>query len=151
MITENTPYGTMLEDKHRPGHFSGMLTVVLKLFLLIKPARAYFGEKDYQQFKLIKDMSKAFLLEVEVISCPTIRNQYGFPFSSRNNLLSSNELTKASLFSELLNSGLKTQDIKSQLEQEDFKVDYIEEYDSRRFGAVRFKNVRLIDNIKVEE
>jgi pantoate--beta-alanine ligase len=147
MITPNTYCSKILEGEHRPNHFTGMLTIVLKLFLIIKPSRAYFGEKDYQQFKLIKDMSEAFLLDLEIICCPTIRNKYGLPFSSRNNLLTSDELSQASLFSKLLLSKLEPKEIKNQLEQKDFQIDYIEEYNNRRFGAVKFNNVRLLDNV----
>src|SRR6185437_14625833 len=62
---------------HRPGHFDGVLTVVMKLLQLVRPARAYFGEKDYQQLLLIKDMTKAFFMPVEIVACPTVREDDG--------------------------------------------------------------------------
>ena len=87
-IKSEHPLSKILEGKSRPGHFNGMLTIVLKLLLLIKPHNAYFGEKDYQQYVLINEMTKAYLIDTNIISCPTIRDKDGLPKSSRNNNLS---------------------------------------------------------------
>ena len=148
-VTENSEYSLMLEGASRTGHFTGVLTIVLKLLLITSPTRVYFGEKDYQQLHLVREMAKAFLLDTEIISCPTIRNEDGLPLSSRNNRLSEIELKKAALFPELLSSNLVSSAVKTELESVGFMVYYIEEYEGRRFGAVKLWNVRLIDNIRM--
>ena len=83
-----------MEGKHRPGHFDGVLTVVMKLLVGIAPSKSYFGEKDYQQYCLIRDMAKSFLIETKIVACPTVRNPDGLAESSRNSLLSPSALKK---------------------------------------------------------
>lgn len=144
---EETEISQIMEGQSRSGHFDGVLTIVLKLFILTQPKRAYFGEKDYQQLKLIQGMSKAFLLDIEIIACPTIYHPRGLPYSSRNNRLSQQQFEKAQLFPQLLRCGQSTQNIQQQLENKGFKVDYIEDHWGRRFGAVYIDDVRLIDNV----
>lgn len=144
---EETEVSKIMEGQYRSGHFAGMLTIVIKLFILIKPQRAYFGEKDYQQLKLIEGMADAFLLDIEIIACPTIYHPRGLPLSSRNNRLSSQQFAKAQLFPKLLRSGESVENIQQQLENNGFKVDYIEDHWGRRFGAVYIDDVRLIDNV----
>ncbi len=139
----------ILCGEYRPGHFDGVLTVVLKLLNIIRADRAYFGEKDYQQYKLIDGMCRAFFLDVEIIPCPTVREDDGLAMSSRNLLLKSEEREHAVKFSKLLQSNKLPQQIKAELENLGFKVDYIEEIDGRRFGAVYIGKVRLIDNVKI--
>src|SRR3990167_9661252 len=85
-ITETTLSQT-LEGAHRPGHFTGMLTVVLKLLQWVRPSRAYYGEKDYQQLLLIKKMASALFLQTKIVGCPTIRDHDQLALSSRNNRL----------------------------------------------------------------
>lgn len=80
--------GQILCGKSRPGHFRGVLTVVLKLFTAVNPHRAYFGEKDYQQLSLIRRMVSDFHLDVEVVAMPTVREPDGLAASSRNAYLS---------------------------------------------------------------
>ena len=96
-LTESYLSGIM-EGEHRPGHFDGVLTVVLKLLLLFRPSRVYFGEKDYQQLQLIKGLVSAFFLETSVVSCPTVRNDAGLALSSRNRRLSEKQRQQATLF-----------------------------------------------------
>jgi len=143
-----TNFSKELCGAQREGHFEGVLTVVMKLVNIVNPHRAYFGEKDFQQYKLIKGMSEAFFMNVEIISSPTIREKDGLALSSRNLLLSGNDRKKAVKFPELLMSGQSDEEVNSQLEEEGFKVDYIKTLDGRRFGAVILGNVRLIDNVK---
>lgn len=137
-----------LEGEFRPGHFNGMLTVVLKLFNLIQPHRAYFGEKDYQQLLLIKKMVQALFLPIDVIACETKRAEDGLALSSRNSRLSTEARKKAALFPALLSSNLSLDEIKAQLIANEFSVDYIAESWGRRLGAVTLGGVRLIDNVK---
>lgn len=141
---------TILEGAFRPGHFSGMLTVVLKLLLLINPTRSYLGEKDYQQLQLIKGLAQAFFLETEIIGCPTIRNEFGLPYSSRNNRLTKEQYQQSQYFPKIFHSSKNCDEIKNELIQRGFEVEYIEEQGNRRFAAVKIGDVRLIDNIEIK-
>ena len=142
-------FSKILCGKFRPGHFDGVLTVVLKLLNLVNPSRAYFGEKDYQQLKLIEGMVKAFFIDTKIISIPTVRTKEGLALSSRNIRLSEEQKIKAIDFPKSLASSLSNEKIKSHLRKKGFKVEYIEQIDNRRFGAVYLGNVRLIDNVKI--
>lgn len=143
-----TDLSKKLEGAKRKGHFEGVMTVVMKLLNIINPQRAYFGEKDYQQYKLIKGMTEAFHMNVEIIPSPIIREHDGLALSSRNLLLSKKDREKAPKFPELLMSEQSDKKVTAKLENEGFKVDYIKTLNERRFGAVFLGNVRLIDNVK---
>lgn len=145
-VSENE-FSRRLCGAHRPGHFDGVLTVVLKLFQLVKPKRAYFGEKDYQQLLLIKGMVEALFLPIEIIACPTIRDVDGLALSSRNVRLSAEDRRRAARFPELLRAAFSCDEIAARLRDEGFRVDYIEDDYGRRFGAVHLGQVRLIDNV----
>lgn len=147
-IVENN-LSKILCGKFRPGHFEGVLTVVMKLLNIIKPDRAYFGEKDFQQYLLIREMCKSFFIDVEIIACPTQRDFDGLALSSRNLLLSQEERILAKIFPSLLRSKKCTNEIKYELERLGIKVDYIEDFEGRRFGAVNIGSVRLIDNVQI--
>lgn len=142
-------FSKILCGSSRPGHFDGVLTVVLKLLNIIKAGKAYFGEKDYQQYNLIREMAEAFFLQTEILACPTVRDEDGLALSSRNLLLSDEERKLARNFPALLKSDKPIPQIIIELENLGIKVDYIEEYDGRRFGAIFAGKVRLIDNVKV--
>lgn len=131
----------ILEGAHRPGHFDGMLTVVLKLLNLARADRAYFGEKDFQQLELIKGLKQEFFLDTEIIACPTQRESNGLAMSSRNVRLKDHN--KAAQFPQLL----KHPNAKQELEKAGFEVDYVENWRGRTLGAVKLDNVRLIDNL----
>jgi pantoate--beta-alanine ligase len=141
----------ILEGVSRPGHFDGVLTVVMKLINIIRASRCYFGEKDFQQYQLIDGMCKAFFVPTEIIVCPTVRDADGLALSSRNRLLSAAEREKAALFPAWLKSGKKNEEVIQALEREGFKVDYVETIDSRRYGAVYLGQVRLIDNVSLDQ
>lgn len=99
------PVGAILEGAERPTHFRGVLTVVAKLFGLVRPDVAVFGEKDYQQLTLIRLMSRELCLGVEVVGCPTVREPDGLAMSSRNRYLTVTERDRAASISAALRSG----------------------------------------------
>ena len=132
---------------HRPGHFKGVLTVVMKLFQLVRPHKAYFGEKDFQQLQLIKGMVDAFFMDIDIQSGPTIRESDGLAMSSRNQKLAPKDRTKAVEFHKTLKGSATSKEATLQLNQLGFDVDYVEDYEGRRLGAVRMGEVRLIDNV----
>lgn len=134
---------------HRPGHFDGVLTIVMRLFQIIKPHKTFFGEKDFQQFLLIKDMSKAFFLDLEVIGVPTVREANGFALSSRNQRLTLEQKEFASNIYKTISKKISKEECLKELIRLGFKVEYLEDLYSRRFVAVQFHNVRLIDNVTI--
>jgi len=138
-----------LEGEFRPGHFTGMLTVVLKLLNLTQADRAYFGEKDFQQLMLVKKMAEALFLPVEIVACETVRAVSGLALSSRNARLDEKQRRKATLLSQLLMSDLSDECVKKQLEQDGFKVEYVSTKWGRRLAAAWLDKVRLIDNVPV--
>ena len=159
----------------RPGHFRGVATIVTKLFNLVQPDYACFGEKDFQQLQVIKTMARDLSIPVEVIGVPTMREVSGLAMSSRNGYLSEEQKTTATVLFKTLNtcaeqlkSGekdfVKLESLaKQSLEQAGLKPDYFEiaQRDTLKtatlkdtkfviLAAAYFGNVRLIDNIQVE-
>ena len=134
---------------HRPGHFDGVLSVVMKLLNIAKAHKAYFGEKDYQQFLLIKGMAEAFFINTEIIPCKLIRERDGLAMSSRNTLLTEEERIIAPKFYRHLSSAKSIDAVKNNLINDGFEIDYVEEIGRRRFGAVKLGKVRLIDNVEI--
>lgn len=132
---------------HRPGHFDGVLTVVMKLFNLVKPNQAYFGEKDYQQLALLKGMVAAFFLDVEIIACPIMREADGLAMSSRNVRLSADARKLAPQLYATLKDNSSLSEKRHQLNQSGFDVDYLEVMHDRLLVAASLDGVRLIDNV----
>jgi pantoate--beta-alanine ligase len=98
--------GGVLEGKTRPGHFRGVATIVAKLFNVVGPQRAYFGEKDYQQLKVIEQMVRDLFLDVEIVPCPTVREEDGLAMSSRNTRLTPDERKAATVLYRALHEGV---------------------------------------------
>lgn len=147
-VTENKE-SMELCGQSRPGHFDGVLSVVLRLFNIIQPQRVYFGEKDYQQLSLIKDMVKAFFLKIDVIPVATVREDNGLALSSRNTRLTANGKEKAMRFASILKTARNKDEAATRLNENQIDIDYIIEKSGRRFGAVFIDDVRLIDNVPI--
>ena len=143
----------ILEGKARPGHFSGMLTVVLKLLQITKPNNLYLGEKDYQQVMLIKQLVKDFFINTKVIVCPTQREPTGFPLSSRNKNLTSTDMEIANKVYEILKQDnfSNLEELTNKINSTRAKTEYIHALDNRVFLAFYIGKVRLIDNFLKEK
>lgn len=164
---------TVMEGKYRPGHFNGVAQIVSKLFDSVLPHKAYFGEKDFQQVAIIREMVRQLNSPVEIIACPIIREESGLARSSRNTLLTEEQRKKAALIAQVLtksttfaqtNTVAQTiQWVNEQfLHDEEFKMDYYEIVDGNTLQpisnwddsdfvvgciAIYLGKIRLIDNI----
>jgi len=168
------PLADELCGAHRPGHFQGVCTVVLKLFNLVQPRHAVFGKKDYQQLYLIKAMVRQFNLPIEILAGETVRAEDGLALSSRNGYLTPSERTEAPRLyavlqdiAEALQAGQRELPLlegagRRRLERYGWQVDYISIRDqatllppsaeSKAFvvlAAARLGRTRLIDNMEV--
>jgi pantoate--beta-alanine ligase len=142
--------GSILEGAHRPGHFRAVATVCLKLFNIVRPTLAFFGQKDAQQVAVVKRMVRDLNLDLEIRVVPTVRDADGLALSSRNARLSAEERARALT----LPRALLTKDLASAREALDgLDVDYVEivDFEPRVLAAaVRVGDTRLIDNVVVE-
>ncbi|MEI6524198.1 MAG: pantoate--beta-alanine ligase [Bacteroidota bacterium] len=167
---------TVMEGAYRPGHFKGVIMVVDLLFKLVKPHKAYFGEKDYQQLLVIKKLKETQNYSIQIVSCPIFREKDGLAYSSRNLLLSKENRAKAKIVPNVL---LHSIEMFKKLTIEDLKkwvevtvnsvsgvsLDYFEvvnqntlkpissqsgEEEIRFFIAVKIGGIRLIDNMIAE-
>ena len=164
---------TVMEGSFRPGHFNGVAQIVSKLFDAVKPDRAYFGEKDFQQLAIIRKMTKDMNYPIEIVACPIVREKDGLAMSSRNRRLSSQEREKAPQIAQLLAKSTTFDPVKSiqdtisyvtkgLAEYPTFKLEYYEIVDGDTLQpvenwddsghivgciAVFCGTVRLIDNI----
>lgn len=136
---------------YRPGHFDGVLTIVLKLLNLVRPARAYFGEKDWQQLQLVRGMAEAFFLDTEIVACPVVRAPDGLALSSRNARLDERQARLAPSLHRSLVESPTPGEAARRLAELGFDVDYVEDVEGRRLAAARLGEVRLIDNIALED
>ncbi|MDH4104050.1 MAG: pantoate--beta-alanine ligase, partial [Thermoleophilia bacterium] len=143
---------SILEGRFRPGHFRGVATAVLKLFEIVRPDRAYFGQKDAQQVQVVRQLIRDLALEIELRVLPTVRDSDGLALSSRNALLSPEERERALV----LPRALATRNVEAAraalAASNGLVVDYIEvaEFDPPVLaGAVRVGETRLIDNVSL--
>ena len=173
---EFPPTSTVMEGAKRPGHFNGVCQVVSRLFYITKPHNAYFGEKDWQQICVIKQLVKYLNLDINIIECPIIREESGLAMSSRNSLLTSEERAIAANIYRILKESVTKKDCLSvdELQQEvinsinavdQLEVEYFEIVDGNTLETVHSWNdspyivgcitvycgatpIRLIDHIK---
>ena len=143
--------GRRLEGEHRPGHFRGVATICLKLFNIVRPDRAYFGQKDAQQSAVVRRMVRDLDLEVKIRVVPTVRDADGLALSSRNAYLSPEERERALA----LPRALATKDAaQARARLKGLDVDYVEVADFEPCvlaAAVRIGKTRLIDNIVLDK
>ena len=171
------PLDTVMEGKYRPGHFNGVCQIVSKLFLIVEPTRAYFGEKDFQQLAIIREMVRQYPFNLQIVGCPIVREADGLALSSRNARLSAEQRKQALQISKTLFASVEYARTHSLAETKAFVEKNINEADGLRLeyfeivdgntlqtvGAwedssyivgcitVFCGDVRLIDNIKYKE
>lgn len=126
---EYPPVSTVMEGAHRPGHFNGVCQVVSRLFYIVRPDRAYFGEKDWQQIAVVKAMVRHLDLKVQIVECPIVRDEDGLARSSRNTLLKPEERAIAPKIYEVLKDSVEYGKKHSLKETHDFVVDKINAVD----------------------
>ena len=171
-FVEETSLSTTLEGKSRPGHFRGVCTVVAKLFNVLAPDAAVFGEKDFQQLTIIRRMVRDLNFKIDIIAVPTVRDEDGLACSSRNQYLNSDERKQAPVLHKALraaaNSGRKSASEIVALARKVIneaslaRIDYVEFVDAQTLQpvdmagpnnvlvvAVYFGKTRLIDNIRL--
>jgi len=165
-------FENILEGEFRPGHFYGVATVIEKLFRLLNPSSAYFGEKDFQQLLLIKILIKKLNLNIKIVGCETIRERDGLAMSSRNKLLSEKDRSIAANIPKILNfakkeySSVRLKELRKKVEEKFKDLDgckleyfeiidlskksiYLKESMKRIFISVWVGKIRLIDNISI--
>jgi pantoate--beta-alanine ligase len=154
---EETTQSAGMEGESRPGHFRGVATVVLKLFNLVRPTRAYFGQKDAQQLEVIRRMVRDLDVPVRIIPVPTMRDADGVALSSRNRYLSPKERGVAAEFARKLQEAARhgaeaAPWLRRELKRvPGLRVDYAETAEGRLCAAVWVGTTRLIDNERVRK
>lgn len=143
-----------LESDFRPTHFAGVVNVVYRLFQAVRPDVAIFGEKDYQQLQVIREMVAQYTLPVEIIGAPIARDEYGLALSSRNAYLSAEELAIARKLNIILKDCARTGDTQTAkdllLEAGFQKIDYVSLWNGRILAAAWLGKTRLIDNFPLQ-
>jgi len=140
---------TVMEGKHRPGHFNGVAQVVSRLFDMVKPDKAYFGLKDFQQLAIIKSMAKQLHLPVEIVPCAIIREKSGLAMSSRNALLTKEQRENAAVISATLEKAKELMGQKSVQQLTEWVVDCINQnpfLDVEYFEIVDDEQLQAVKN-----
>ena len=171
------PLDTVMEGKYRSGHFNGVCQIVSKLFLIVEPTRAYFGEKDFQQLAIIREMVRKYPFSLQIVGCPIVREADGLALSSRNARLSGEQRMQALQISKTLFASVDYAKVHSLAETKAFvekgiedaeglRLEYFEIVDGNTLQPVSSwdesgyivgcitvfcGDVRLIDNIKYKE
>ena len=145
------PVAAELEGAARPGHFTGMLSVVLRLLLVAEANAAFFGEKDWQQLALVRGLAAAFHLRTAIVAVPTVREADGLALSSRNARLTADERARAPRFHAALAAARTPAEARTVLAADGFAVEYVEDCWGRRLAAVRLGATRLIDNLALAD
>ena len=144
---EYPPVSTVMEGAHRPGHFNGVCQVVSRLFYIVRPDRAYFGEKDFQQIAVIKAMVKQLQLNVQIVECPIVRHADGLALSSRNTLLKPEERAIAPNIYKALSDSLQYAKSHTLKETHDFVVETIDSIDGLRVEYFSIVNADTLTDI----
>jgi pantoate--beta-alanine ligase len=163
----------VMEGKYRENHFNGVARVVERFFDIVKPDKAYFGRKDFQQLAIIKRMVRIREIDIEIVAVPTVRSSEGLALSSRNQLLTESQLSEALIIYKTLQAGVdwvkigeSTSELRNKLvtffQQGNLKLEYLELVDSQTLESLDRINkntscciaaycgdVRLIDNIEL--
>ena len=171
------PLDTVMEGKYRPGHFNGVCQIVSKLFLIVAPTRAYFGEKDFQQLAIIREMVRQYPFDLQIVGCPIVREADGLALSSRNARLSAEQRRQALQISQTLFASVEYGKTHTLAETKAFvessiaaadglRLEYFEVVDGTTLQTLQeweessyivgcitvfCGEVRLIDNIKYKE
>lgn len=134
------PLDTVMEGKYRPGHFNGVCQIVSKLFLMVEPDRAYFGEKDFQQLAIIREMVRKYPFDIQIVGCPIVREEDGLALSSRNARLTAEQRKEALQISKALFASVDFGKSRVLLETKQFVEDCI-----RRAPGLELEYFEIID------
>lgn len=146
---EFPPVSTVMEGAHRPGHFNGVCQVVSRLFYIVRPGKAYFGEKDWQQIAVIKAMVRSLSLNVDIVECPIVRDDDGLARSSRNSLLTEKERAVAPLIFKALKESVeyaKNHDVKDTHDTTVSKINTTDGLDVEYFEIVDGNSLQPVNN-----
>lgn len=146
---EYPPISTVMEGAHRPGHFNGVCQVVSRLFYIVKPVRAYFGEKDWQQIAVVKAMVRHLGLPVQIVECDIVRDDDGLARSSRNTLLSKDERAIAPAIYKALKASLtyaKKHTVKETHDKVVADINAVDGLDVEYFSIVDGNTLQDIEN-----
>ena len=134
------PLDTVMEGKYRPGHFNGVCQIVSKLFLMVEPHRAYFGEKDFQQLAIIREMVRKYPFNIQIVGCPIVREEDGLALSSRNARLTAEQRKEALQISKALLASVDFSKSRVLLETKQFVEDCI-----RRAPGLELEYFEIVD------
>lgn len=139
------PIDTVMEGPRRPGHFNGVCQIVSKLFLMVQPTRAYFGEKDFQQIAVIRAMVKDLQFPLQICPCPIVREESGLALSSRNSLLTAQEKTTAVNISRVLKESVDYSQSHTVAETHDYVADAL-----NAIAGLEVEYFEIVDGITLQ-